>query len=395
MKRILSLDTTAFCHVLLALALLTVLNACGDKAAPLQGPREITVFEAKPQDLPLYDELVGQIYGQKDIPIRARVDGYLQKISFEEGSWVKKGQLLYSIDPDPYLAEVAAQQSRLTEAQTMMVNAKNELDRYIPLAEMNAVSRSDLDAAQATYDASRANVDAARANLRQVQIKLGYCSIKAPIDGLIGATEAREGEYVGRDPNPVILNTLSRIDTIRVQFSISEAKYLELARALSKGRSRDEVTRDVRAGRLKTNIELILADGSVFEEKGSIDFVNSQINTATGSLLIQASFPNSSSLLRPGLYAKVRLQMAIAEGAIVIPQRCLTELQGLYTVMVATQDSTIESRPVEIGRRIGDMVIVENGLQPGDKVVIDALQKVQSGMKIIPVPSEFQSKTTL
>ena len=395
MKRILSLDTTASCHVLLALTLLTVLNACGDKAAPLQGPREITVFEAKPQDLPLYDELVGQIYGQKDIPIRARVDGYLQKISFEEGSWVKEGQLLYSIDPDPYLAEVAAQQSRLTEAQTMMVNAKNELDRYIPLAEMNAVSRSDLDAAQATYDASRANVDAARANLRQAQIKLGYCSIKAPIDGLIGATEAREGEYVGRDPNPVILNTLSRIDTIRVQFSISEAKYLELARALSKGRSRDEVTRDVRAGRLKTNIELILADGSVFEEKGSIDFVNSQINAATGSLLIQASFPNSSSLLRPGLYAKVRLQMAIAEGAIVIPQRCLTELQGLYTVMVATQDSTIESRPVEIGRRIGDMVIVENGLQPGDKVVIDALQKVQSGMKIIPVPSEFQSKTTL
>ncbi|MGA9238614.1 efflux RND transporter periplasmic adaptor subunit [Robiginitalea sp.] len=395
MKRILSLDTTASCHVLLALTLLTVLNACGDKAAPLQGPREITVFEAKPQDLPLYDELVGQIYGQKDIPIRARVDGYLQKISFEEGSWVKEGQLLYSIDPDPYLAEVAAQQSRLTEAQTMMVNAKNELDRYIPLAEMNAVSRSDLDAAQATYDASRANVDAARANLRQAQIKLGYCSIKAPIDGLIGATEAREGEYVGRDPNPVILNTLSRIDTIRVQFSISEAKYLELARALSKGRSRDEVTRDVRAGRLKTNIELILADGSVFEEKGSIDFVNSQINAATGSLLIQASFPNSSSLLRPGLYAKVRLQMAIAEGAIVIPQRCLTELQGLYTVMVATQDSTIESRPVEIGRRIGDMVIVENGLQPGDKVVIDALQKVQTGMKIIPVPTEFESKTTL
>ncbi|MGB5189899.1 efflux RND transporter periplasmic adaptor subunit [Robiginitalea sp.] len=395
MKRILNLDISSSYQAIFSLALLTVLNACGDKAAPPQGPREITVFEAKPQDLPLYDELVGQIYGQKDIPIRARVDGYLQKISFEEGSWVKKGQLLYSIDPDPYLAEVAAQQSRLAEAQTMMVNAKNELDRYIPLAEMNAVSRSDLDAAQATYDASRANVDAAQANLRQVQIKLGYCSIKAPIDGLIGATEAREGEYVGRDPNPVILNTLSRIDTIRVQFSISEAKYLELARALSKGRTRDEVTRDVRAGRLKPNIELILADGSVFEEKGSIDFVNSQINTATGSLLIQASFPNSSSLLRPGLYAKVRLQMALAEGAIVIPQRCLTELQGQYTVMVAAQDSTIESRPVEIGRRIGDMVIVEQGLQSGDKVVIDALQKVQSGMKIIPVPSEFQSKTTL
>jgi membrane fusion protein (multidrug efflux system) len=396
MKRIIILNKTSISHGLWALALLTVWTSCGDKTAQTaQGPREITVFEAKQQDVPLYDDLVGQIYGQKDIPIRARVDGYLQKISFEEGSRVKKGQLLYSIDPDPYLAEVAAQESLLAQARTLMVNAKNELDRYIPLAEMNAVSRSDLDAAQATYDASRANVDAARANLRQAEIKLGYCSIKAPIDGLIGATQAREGEYVGRNPNPVILNTLSRIDTIRVQFSISEAKYLELARAYAEGRSHEEVTEDVQEGRLQPNIELILADGSVFEEKGSIDFVNSQINAATGSLLIQASFPNTSRLLRPGLYAKVRLQMAIARGALVIPQRCLTELQGQYTVMVATQDNTIESRPVEIGRKIGDMVIIEQGLESGDKVVIDALQKVQTGMKIIPVPSEFQSKTAL
>jgi membrane fusion protein (multidrug efflux system) len=387
---------TFFHFALCALALLTVITSCGDKAgqAP-EGPREITVFEAKQQDVPLFDEMVGQIYGQKDIPIRARVDGYLQKISFEEGSRVKKGELLYSIDPDPYLAEVAAQESLLAQARTLMVNAKNELDRYIPLAEMNAVSRSDLDAAQATYDAARANVDAARANLRQAEIKLGYCSIKAPIDGLIGATEAREGEYVGRNPNPVILNTLSRIDTIRVQFSIAEGKYLELARALGKGRSPEEVTRDVQEGRLQPNIELILADGSVFEEKGSVDFVNSQINSATGSLLIQASFPNSSKLLRPGLYAKVRLQMTIAKDALVIPQRCLTELQGQYSVMVANDDNTIESRPVEIGRKIGDMVIVEQGLQSGDKVVIDALQKVRTGMKIIPVPTEFESKTTL
>jgi len=389
------MDKISFHFTLCALALLTVITSCGDKAETPQGPREVTVFEAKQQDVPLYDEMVGQIYGQKDIPIRARVDGYLQKISFEEGKRVEKGELLYSIDPDPYLAEVAAQESLLAEARTLMVNAKNELDRYIPLAEMNAVSRSDLDAAQATYDASRANVDAARANLKQAEIKLGYCSIKAPIDGLIGATEAREGEYVGRNPNPVILNTLSKIDTVRVQFSISEGKYLELARAFSKGRSREEVTRDIQKGRLQPNIELILADGSVFEEKGAVDFVNSQVNAATGSLLIQASFPNTTRLLKPGLYAKVRVQMTIAKDALVIPQRCLTELQGQYSVMVANEENTIESMPVEIGRKIGDMVIVEQGLQPGDKVVIDALQKVQTGMKITPVPSEFKSKTTL
>ena len=378
------------------LVLLIFFTACRDQeqAAQMQPP-EIPVFEAKQEDVPIYNELVGQIYGQQDIPIRARVDGLVEKISFEEGSRVKKGQLLYSIDPDPYMAEVAAKESLLAEAQTMMVNAKNELERYIPLAEMNAVSKSDLDGAQASYDAATANVEAARANLKQAQIRLGYCSIEAPIDGLIGATQAREGEYVGRNPNPVILNTLSRIDTVRVQFSISEAKYLELARAYTAGRTPEEVTRDVQEGRIEPNIQLILADGSLFEEKGSIDFVNSQINASTGSLLIQASFPNPSRLLRPGLYAKVRLQLTVAEDAILIPQRCLIELQGQYSVMVADENNTISARPIEIGQKIGDMVLVEKGLAQGDKVVVDALQKVRSGMKVQPVPSDFQSKTTL
>jgi membrane fusion protein (multidrug efflux system) len=378
------------------LLLLALFIYCRDQEQSAQmQPPEIPVFEVKQQDVPIYNELAGQIYGQKDIPIRARVDGLIEKISFEEGSRVKKGQLLYSIDPDPYLAEVASRESLLAEALTRMVNAKNELERYLPLAEMKAVSQSDLDAAQASYDASLANVEAARANLKQAQIRLGYCTIEAPIDGLIGATQAREGEYVGRNPNPVILNTVSRIDTVRVQFSISESKYLELARAYRAGRSEEEITRDVEEGKIKPNVELILADGSLFEEKGTIDFVNSQINASTGSLLIQASFPNPSRLLRPGLYAKVRLQLAVAGDALLIPQRSLTELQGQYSVMVVDDTNTIVSRPVEIGQKIGDMVLIESGLSPGEKVVVDALQKVRTEMKVQPIPTEFQSKTTL
>ncbi len=358
-------------------------------------PQDIPVFEALEQDVPIFEEMVGQIYGLKDIPIRARVDGYLEKISFEEGSRVNRGDLLYSIDPDPFLAEVAAQESHLAEAKTMMVNAKNELDRYIPLAEMNAVSKSDLDAAQASYDASVAAVQAAEANLRQARIKLGYTTIKAPITGMIGATEAREGEYVGRDPNPVILNTLSRIDTIRVQFSISENKYLEVARSYQGRRSDEEVTQEINEGRVEPQVELILADGTLFEYKGNIDFVNSQVNANTGSLLIQASFPNPSKLLRPGLYAKVRIRTTIAENAVVIPQRCLTELQGQYSAMVISAENTIETRPVTIGQRMGDMVLISKGLKAGEKIVIDALQKVQSGMPVNPVPSKFQSKTSI
>ena len=373
---------------------IVLLLGCKNKDSAQMGPLDIPVFEALQQDVPIYDEMVGQIYGLKDIPIRARVDGFLEKISFEEGTRVEKGQLLYSIDPDPYLAQVAAQESKLTEAQTMMVNAKNELDRYIPLAAMNAVSKSDLDAAQASYDASVASVQAAEANLTQARIQLGYCTIEAPISGQIGATEAREGEYVGKDPNPVILNMLSRIDTVRVQFSISENKYLEIARSFQGQRSDEEVSQEVDEGRVEPQIELILADGSLFEHQGQIDFVNSQINANTGSLLIQASFPNPSRLLRPGLYAKVRVQITVAKDAVVVPLRSLSELQGQYSAMVVNADNTVETRPVTIGQRMGDMVLIAEGLKAGEKVVIDALQKVQSGMPVNPVPAEFQSKTS-
>jgi membrane fusion protein (multidrug efflux system) len=355
-------------------------------------PQEVPVIQAVQKDVPVYEELVGQIYGLKDIPIRARVDGFLEKISFEEGTRVSKGQLLYSIDPDPFLAQVASQESKVAEAKTMMVNADNELERYKPLAEINAVSRSDLDAAQATYDASVSSVKAAQANLDQANIKLSYTRITSPIDGLIGKTEAREGEYVGKEPNPVILNTVSRIDTVRVQFSISESKYLELAREYQRNRSAQEVTAEVHEGRVKPNIELILADGSVYEEKGTVDFVNSQINTSTGSLLIQASFPNPSSILRPGLYAKVRLEISIAKDAIVIPQRSLIELQGQYSVITVGPDNKVNTTAVTLGPKMGDMVIIESGLKNGDQVVIDALQKVKPGMEVVPVASAFKSK---
>ncbi|WP_136480715.1 efflux RND transporter periplasmic adaptor subunit [Cognatitamlana onchidii] len=364
-----------------------------DQAQETRPPQEIPVIEAKKEDVPVYNELVGQIYGLKDIPIRARVDGYLEKISFEEGTQVKKGQLLYSIDQDPYLAEVAEKRSGLAQAETMLVNAKNELERYEPLAKINAVSKSDLDAAKATYEASISSVDAANANLKQSRIKLGYTQITSPIDGLIGKTEAREGEYVGKSPNPVILNTVSRIDTVRVQFSISESKYLELAREYHANKTAEEVSKDVHEGNIKPNVELLLADGTLFEHKGTIDFVNSQINTTTGSLLIQASFPNPSKILRPGLYAKVRLQLTVAKDAIIIPQRCLIELQGQYSVMIVDNDNKVVSNPVKIGTKMGDLVIIEEGLKHGNKVIIDALQKVKTGMTVIPVESEFKSKT--
>ena len=254
---------------LLVLTCIFGVVACQSNKDPQKlPPQEIPVVKVIQKNVPIYDEFVGQIYGLKDIPIRARVDGVIEKLAFKEGTRVTKGELLYTIDDDPHLAEVAAQKSKVAEARTKMVNAKNELDRYKPLAEIDAVSKSDLDAAQASYDASKAAVKAAESNLEQAKIRLGYCTIKAPIDGLIGATEARVGEYVGKEPNPVILNTVSRIDTVRVQFSISEQRYLEFARAYRKNRSDEQVAKDVDEGNTKYNVQLLLSDGFLYDEKG-------------------------------------------------------------------------------------------------------------------------------
>ncbi|MCD4665238.1 MAG: efflux RND transporter periplasmic adaptor subunit, partial [Bacteroidales bacterium] len=187
---------------------------------------EIQVVQVIQKDVPIYNEFVGQVYGEKDIPIRARVEGFLEGIHFKEGLKVTKGQLLYSIDPLPFEAKVNSQKSRLAEAETMQVKAKSDLDRYIPLAKKNAVSQSDLDAKQAQYDADVSSVDAARSNLRSAEIELGYCKIYSPINGIIGKTLARVGDFVGREPNPVILNTVSKTDNVRVTFFLTEADYL-------------------------------------------------------------------------------------------------------------------------------------------------------------------------
>ena len=218
-------------NLLLVLIVSVLISSCNEKQKQeKQQPQEIQVVEVIQKDVPIYSEFVGQAYGLYDIPIRARVEGFLEGIHFSEGQGVKKGQLLYVIDAQPFIADVASQQSKVAEAKTVLVNAEKELNRYKPLAERNAVSKSDLDAAQATYDAAQASVEAAKANMKMSQINLSYTRMKSPIRGVIGRTEAKVGEFVGREPNPVILNTVSRIDTIRVQFFITEGQYLRLAK---------------------------------------------------------------------------------------------------------------------------------------------------------------------
>lgn len=376
---------------MLSLLLLAIVFSCGEEKKKQQAaPPEIQVVEVIQKDVPIYSEFVGQVYGLYDIPIRARVEGFLEGMYFDEGQAVKKGQLLYAIDAQPFIAEVASQRSKVAEAKTLLVNAEKELNRYKPLAAKNAVSQSDLDAAQATYEAALASVEAAKANMQMSKINLSYTKMKSPIKGVIGKTEAKIGEFVGRDPNPVILNTVSRIDTIRVQFFLTESQFLRIAKEYGKDIKEKRENKDYEN---KVNIQLILADGETYPHLGQVDFIDRNVNSSTGSLLVQASFPNTEKLIRPGMYAKVKIPIEVIKNALLIPQRCVSELQGQYSVYVVNAENVIEAKQLKIKDKIGDYYVVTKGINTGDKLVLEGLQKVGSGMPVIPVVTEFQSQS--
>lgn len=365
--------------------------SCNTDTSKNPPPPDIPVIKVIQKEIHIYREFVGQVYGLLDIPIRARVEGYLEGIHFQEGRRVNKGQLLYTIDSQPFRAEVAAQESKLAETKTYLVNAENELARYKPLAEINAVSKSDLDAAQARRDAAVSSVEAAEANLELAKINLGYCSIHSPIGGLIGKTEAKEGEFVGREPNPVILNTVSKIESMRIQFFITEGEYLALVKELQL--ENRENPSEGNEPRQRDNMELILADGSTYENKGNFDFIDRNIDTSTGSIMIQTLFPNPKDLLRPGMFAKVRVRFETVPDAILVPQRCVMELQGQYSVYLVDAEGVVKTQPVTATEKIDDFWLIEEGLQPADQVVLEGIQKVRPDMKVNPILTEFQSQT--
>ena len=342
------------------------------------------------KSVPIFEDFVGQVYGEKDIPIRARLEGFLTGIHFQEGKQVKKGQLLYSIDSEPFQEKVAAETSKVSEAQTVLVQTENDLRRIEPLAEMSAVSKQELDMATARRDAAISSLEAAKANLNIAKINLGYCKMYAPIDGIIGRTHAREGEFVGKDPNPVILNTVSELSSVRVQFFLSENDYLKIAREYN---ARDDKKAD-RGEERDVNLRLMLADGSIYPEKGKIDFIDRNVDASTGSILVQATFPNPDRLIRPGQFARVIAQVKQSTDAILIPQKCAIELQGEYSVFVVNDENKVESRQIVINDRVGDYYIVQEGLKQGERIILEGVQKARPEMEVVPEVTTFESQQT-
>lgn len=363
--------------------LLMLCGSCNKEEGVQSTPPDIPVFQTVAQDVPVFQEFVGQIYGYKDIAIRARVEGFLEGIHFKEGSEVDEGSLLYTLESQPFEAEVAEKMSMVAEAKTVLAKAVNDLNRIRPLAEQNAVSQRDLDAAVALHEAAIASVEAAEANLKAANIQLSYTRISSPISGTIGKTKAKVGDFVGRSPNPVILNMVSQIDTVLVEFFITENQYLQLARRYL---SSDPDSRDTRDR--SPNLELILADGTLYEHKGRAEFIDREVDSTTGAILIQASFPNPDKLLRPGQFARVKAEIEVVKQGILIPQRSVMELQGMYNVYLVDDSNKVLKQNVKVGPPIRDCWLITEGLKSGKKVVYEGLQKVKEGMTVNPILQE-------
>lgn len=359
--------------------------ACKQDPQQISELRSFQAVQIITQEVPLSKEFVGQVYGRADIPIRARVDGFVEKIHFQEGLEVKKGQLLYTIDDNPFRLDVAREQSRLSEAQVNLVNATNELARIEPLVNIKAISERDWDAAKARKQAAEESVKSANANLELAKVNLSYTKILAPLDGIIGKTKAKQGEYVGRSPNPVILNTISQIDSVIVEFFLNEKDYLTFARQFI---IENKNQRDLRS----KSLELFLADGERFPYQGEITFLDRNIDPSTGSILVQSKFPNPDKLIRPGQFAKVRGVVDILPEALLVPQRCVFELQGFFNVLAVDTEGLVSQKRIEILETYGDYFIIQSGIAKGEQVLLEGLMTVKPGDQVAIELVNFKSQ---
>ncbi|MGH9220293.1 MAG: efflux RND transporter periplasmic adaptor subunit [Vicinamibacterales bacterium] len=366
-------------HARLAIAAAIVLlgAACDEPAAVEPSPPEVYVTEVVQRDVPVYLELVGQTEGFQDTELRARVEGFLNSMTFREGSFVKQGAVLYEIDRKPLEALLAQARADQATAQTRLAKADNDVKRYTPLVAKQAVSQQELDDARAEQDAARSQLEAAKANVEKAELDLSYTRITAPISGLIGTTEVKPGSLVGRGEN-TLLTTISQIDPILFTVGVTEADYLKIAR-----RAADRIGNAPTA----TGIQLTLSDGTVYPHQGKVGVVDRAVDPTTGTLGIQIEFPNPEQLLRPGQYGRARALLETKRGAMLVPQRAVQEMQSLHSVAVVGADNKVTFRSIKVGPRVDAMWIVEDGVAVGDRVVVEGLQRIREGLTVAPKPA--------
>jgi membrane fusion protein (multidrug efflux system) len=332
------------------------------------------VVAVEQRDVPIVREWIGSLDGFVNAQIRAQVSGYLVKQTYREGSAVRKGDPLFEIDPRPFAAALAQAEGQLAQAQAQLGKAELDVARYTPLARDKAISQEELDDAVQGRLAAEAQVASAQAAVDQARLNLSFTHIVSPIDGIAGLIRAQIGDLVG--PSTGALTTVATVDPIKAYFPISEQAYLEF-------RGREPDAPSFPAG---IAFDLVLADGSTYPGKGAFFAIDNQVDGNTGTLRAAAIFPNPKGLLRPGQYARVRAAVSVEKGALLVPQRALSELQGGYEAATVDSGNHTHIVTVKTGAQVGSQVVIVSGLHPGDRVVADGVQKITDGALVNPVP---------
>jgi membrane fusion protein (multidrug efflux system) len=353
-----------------------IVSGCGEPKVTGPAAPTVEVANVVQKDVPIVREWVGTTDGMVNAKINAQVQGYLTKQNYKEGSFVKKGQVLFEIDPRPFQAALEQAKGQLAVNEGQLYTAKANLEKIRPLAAVNAVSKKDLDDAIGREASSRAAVQAAKAAVRKDEIDLSFTRITSPIDGIAGISKAQLGDLVGNPGSPE-LTTVSTVDPIKVFVPLSEQEYMRFNReAEAKGDSEDK----------GHNLELILADSRVFPQKGRLYFADRQVDERTGTIKIATLFPNPGNILRPGQFAKIRALIETQKDALLVPQRAVNELQGRFQVAVVGPDNKVDLRWVKVGERTGPLWVIDEGLKPGERVIVEGIQKAKAGMPVTPKP---------
>jgi RND family efflux transporter MFP subunit len=352
---------------------------------------DVEVIQVEQKDVPIFGEWIGTLDGLVNADVRAQVTGYLMRQGYQEGAFVKRGQLLFEIDPRPFQAALDQAQGLLAQAKAQLATAeavqrRTELDveKYTPLAKEQAASQQDLDnsvqnnlAAKATVETAQALIKTDEAAVETAKINLDFTRLIAPIDGIAGQAQLQVGALVNLASGPV--TSVSTVDPIKVYFTVGEPQYLAWRKRFPTETTREAADKNLR-------LELILADGSTYPNTGTFFFADRQVNESTGAIRIAGLFPNPGNILRPGGYGKVRAVIRVQKDALLVPQRAVSELQGSYQVATVDDQNKVSIRSVQVGDRVGNQWVISDGLKPGERVIAEGVQKVRPGIQVNPKP---------